>query len=131
MSPPKGSCSPKQWRAYGWTLNDHDSEQVSPRSGGAKCAEPDASSERSAAECQRLPSTTDSSRAALVARRQRLRAAGYEIEQISGTGEEIDPELLKGSIEGFLGFARVPLGVAGPVRIRGAAAQGDFFVPFA
>jgi hydroxymethylglutaryl-CoA reductase (NADPH) len=86
---------------------------------------------RPEAECQRLPSITDFSREALVARRQRLRAAGYEIEQISGRGAEMDPQLLKGSIEGFLGFAQVPLGVAGPVRIRGVAAQGDYFIPFA
>jgi hydroxymethylglutaryl-CoA reductase (NADPH) len=39
--------------------------------------------------------------------------------------------LLAGSIEGLLGFARIPLGVAGPVRINGRAAQGDFFVPLA
>ena len=82
-------------------------------------------------ECQRLPSTTDASREALVARRQRLQAAGYELTEISGQGEEVDPERLKGSIEGFLGFAQVPLGVAGPVRVRGSAAQGEFFVPFA
>jgi hydroxymethylglutaryl-CoA reductase (NADPH) len=81
--------------------------------------------------CQRLPATTDASQEALVARRQRLQAAGYQIEQISGVGPEIDPLLLQGSIEGFLGFARVPLGVAGPVRVNGVAAQGDFFVPFA
>lgn len=83
------------------------------------------------AECQRLPATTDSSREALVARRQRLRAAGYEVCEISGEGKGIDPERLQGSIEGFLGFAQVPLGIAGPVRIRGTAAQGEFFVPFA
>ena len=41
------------------------------------------------------------------------------------------PERLAGSIEGFVGFARVPLGVAGPVRIRGAAASGEFYVPLA
>ncbi len=84
-----------------------------------------------AAACQRLPATTDSSREALLERRRRLREAGYRIEQISGTGPEIEPALLAGSIEGLLGFARIPLGVAGPVRINGRAAQGDFFVPLA
>jgi len=64
-------------------------------------------------------------------RRRRLAEAGYQIEQISGNGPEIEPALLAGSIEGLLGFARVPLGVAGPVRINGRAAQGDFFVPLA
>jgi hydroxymethylglutaryl-CoA reductase (NADPH) len=79
----------------------------------------------------RLPATTDSSREALMERRRRLQEAGYRIDQISGDGEEIEPALLAGSIEGFVGFAKVPLGVAGPVRVHGAAAQGDFFVPFA
>jgi len=81
--------------------------------------------------CQRLPATTDPSREAVLERRRRLRAAGYEIEQISGAGAEIDPEKLAGSVEGFIGFSRVPLGVAGPIRIVGTAANGEFFVPFA
>jgi len=78
-----------------------------------------------------LPATTDPSREAALERRRRLSAAGYEIEQISGGGVEIDPEKLAGSVEGFIGFSRVPLGVAGPVRIVGSAANGEFFVPFA
>lgn len=81
--------------------------------------------------CQRLPATTDPSKDALQERRRRLAAAGYEIGQISGSGTEIEPEKLAGSIEGFLGFSRVPLGVAGPIRIVGSAANGEFFVPFA
>ena len=109
-------------------MNDHNNDRANvPALDGAACVR----LERPEAECQRLPSITDSSREALEGRRQRLRDAGYEIEQISGAGTEIEPELLKGSIEGFLGFAKVPLGVAGPVRIRGTAAKGDFFVPFA
>lgn len=67
----------------------------------------------------------------MLTRQQRLREDGYQIEQIAGRGPEIDPARLAGSIEGFVGFARVPLGVAGPVRIAGAAASGDFFVPLA
>jgi hydroxymethylglutaryl-CoA reductase (NADPH) len=81
--------------------------------------------------CQRLPATTDPSKEAVLERRRRLRAAGYAIEQISGSGTEIDPERLAGSVEGFIGFSRVPLGVAGPVRIAGSVASGEFFVPFA
>jgi hydroxymethylglutaryl-CoA reductase (NADPH) len=93
----------------------------------ALCANP----QREATACPRLPSITDSSREALVERRRRLRESGYCIEEISGTGAEVDPSSLEGSIEGFLGFAQVPLGVAGPVRITGTAARGDFLVPFA
>jgi hydroxymethylglutaryl-CoA reductase (NADPH) len=81
--------------------------------------------------CQRLPAMTDSSNDALLMRRSRLEAAGYQIDQISGRGPEIEPALLAGSIEGFIGFSRVPLGIAGPLRISGSAACGEFFVPFA
>jgi len=80
---------------------------------------------------RRLPATTDSSREAMLVRHERLRDAGFSIDQISGGGEEIEPARLAGSIEGFVGFARVPLGVAGPVRIDGMAAVGEFFVPLA
>lgn len=67
----------------------------------------------------------------MLVRHQRLREDGHCIEHIAGAACEIEPALLAGSIEGFIGFARVPLGVAGPVRIEGAAARGDFFVPLA
>ncbi|MGQ0834339.1 MAG: hydroxymethylglutaryl-CoA reductase [Gammaproteobacteria bacterium] len=80
---------------------------------------------------RRLPATTDASRGAMQGRHARLREDGYCIDQLAGEGPEIAPEKLAGSIEGFVGFARVPLGVAGPVRIHGAAARGDFFVPLA
>src|SRR5271157_5734401 len=42
-----------------------------------------------------------------------------------------DPSLLQGNIENFIGVAQVPIGVAGPLRINGEHAQGDFFVPLA
>jgi hydroxymethylglutaryl-CoA reductase (NADPH) len=80
---------------------------------------------------RRLPATTDASRAAMDARHLRLRQDGYVIDELTGWGPEIDPASLAGRIEGFVGFARVPLGVAGPIRIRGSAAHGDFFVPLA
>jgi len=42
-----------------------------------------------------------------------------------------DPSLLQGNIENFIGVAQVPIGVAGPLRINGEHAQGDFLVPLA
>jgi hydroxymethylglutaryl-CoA reductase (NADPH) len=42
-----------------------------------------------------------------------------------------DPALLPGNVENFVGVAQVPIGVAGPLRIDGEYAQGDFFVPLA
>jgi hydroxymethylglutaryl-CoA reductase (NADPH) len=42
-----------------------------------------------------------------------------------------DPNGLPGNIENFAGVAQVPLGIAGPLRINGEHAQGDFYVPLA
>ncbi len=43
----------------------------------------------------------------------------------------LDPATLPGNIENFTGVAQVPLGIAGPVRITGEHAQGDFYIPMA
>jgi hydroxymethylglutaryl-CoA reductase (NADPH) len=43
----------------------------------------------------------------------------------------IDPEALPGNIENFIGVAQVPIGLAGPLRVKGEHAQGDFYVPMA
>jgi hydroxymethylglutaryl-CoA reductase (NADPH) len=43
----------------------------------------------------------------------------------------IDPSVLPGNVENFFGVAQVPIGVAGPLRINGEDAQGDFYVPLA
>jgi hydroxymethylglutaryl-CoA reductase (NADPH) len=43
----------------------------------------------------------------------------------------VDPAALPGNVENFVGVAQVPIGVAGPLRIAGEHAQGDFFVPLA
>ncbi|MET0287404.1 MAG: hydroxymethylglutaryl-CoA reductase [Polyangiales bacterium] len=42
-----------------------------------------------------------------------------------------DPATLPGNIENFSGVAQVPIGLAGPLRIQGEHAQGDFYVPLA
>ena len=43
----------------------------------------------------------------------------------------LDPATLPGNIENFMGVAQVPVGLAGPLRMRGEHAQGDFYVPMA
>jgi hydroxymethylglutaryl-CoA reductase (NADPH) len=59
------------------------------------------------------------------------------IEQFSGARLEhvarfsFDPHAGKGNIEHFVGAAQVPLGLAGPIRINGEHAQGDFLIPLA
>ena len=43
----------------------------------------------------------------------------------------VDPETLPGNIENFTGVAQVPIGLAGPLRVNGEHAQGDFYIPMA
>jgi hydroxymethylglutaryl-CoA reductase (NADPH) len=42
-----------------------------------------------------------------------------------------DPGILPGNIENFSGAAQVPIGIAGPIKILGEHAQGEFYVPLA
>src|SRR5215469_6100190 len=42
-----------------------------------------------------------------------------------------DPELMRGNIENPVGVAQVPMGVAGPVLVRGQHAGGIYYVPLA
>lgn len=42
-----------------------------------------------------------------------------------------EPSLLPGNVENFMGVAQVPIGLAGPLRINGEHAKGDFYIPLA
>ncbi len=42
-----------------------------------------------------------------------------------------DPHLAKGNCENFVGVAQVPIGFAGPLRVRGEFADGEFLIPLA
>jgi hydroxymethylglutaryl-CoA reductase (NADPH) len=42
-----------------------------------------------------------------------------------------DPSATRGNIENFAGVAQVPIGFAGPVKINGEHAQGEFLIPLA
>ena len=42
-----------------------------------------------------------------------------------------DPYVTKGNIENFVGVAQVPLGFAGPLRVNGEHAVGEFIIPLA
>jgi len=43
----------------------------------------------------------------------------------------IDPEVTNGNIENFIGTAQVPIGIAGPLKMAGEHAQGEFYIPLA
>lgn len=78
-----------------------------------------------------VPAKDDYSHAAVLTRREFLRSRGFSVDQLAGEGDEIDPEKLAGNIESMVGFARVPVGVIGPLRINGSVAHGDFYIPLA
>jgi hydroxymethylglutaryl-CoA reductase (NADPH) len=42
-----------------------------------------------------------------------------------------DPELTAGNIENFTGVAQVPIGIAGPLKLKGEHAEGEFLIPLA
>ena len=79
----------------------------------------------------RLTATTDHSSDALQQRRELLAGQGISTSQLAGEGAEIDPEDLAANIENQVGMARLPVGIAGPIRINGTRALGDFYVPLA
>lgn len=83
-------------------------------------------------ERPRLPrdAANDYTREMAGQRAEFLRArTGAQLRHVQGYS--FDPGLLPGNIEHFTGVAQVPIGVAGPLRIDGEHAQGDFFVPMA
>ena len=55
--------------------------------------------------------------------------AGVDLRNV-GT-YSLDATSLPGNIENFVGVAQVPIGLAGPLRVNGRHAQGDFYVPLA
>ncbi len=79
----------------------------------------------------RVPGSADYSTAALQRRREMLNKRGIELHELAGEGNGIEPEGLAGNIENLVGMARVPIGVIGPLRVRGTAANGDFYIPLA
>jgi hydroxymethylglutaryl-CoA reductase (NADPH) len=42
-----------------------------------------------------------------------------------------DPSVTQGNIESFVGVAQVPIGLAGPIKVNGEHAKGEFLVPMA
>ncbi|MDX2119453.1 MAG: hydroxymethylglutaryl-CoA reductase [Gemmatimonadota bacterium] len=68
---------------------------------------------------------------AIIAQRQKYieRISGAKLEHVSKYS--FDPQRTKGNIENFTGVAQIPLGFAGPLRVNGEHAQGEFIIPLA
>lgn len=54
-----------------------------------------------------------------------------ELPYLSGNKTFNEHDQLAGNIENFIGMARIPVGLAGPIVINGTAASGAFYVPMA
>jgi hydroxymethylglutaryl-CoA reductase (NADPH) len=54
---------------------------------------------------------------------------GVELEHVPSYS--FDPALAGGNVEHFMGVAQVPIGLAGPLKVNGEHARGDFYVPLA
>jgi hydroxymethylglutaryl-CoA reductase (NADPH) len=67
----------------------------------------------------------------IVRRRQMLveETTGVKLRHLSGY--TFDSHAARGNCENFTGAAQVPVGFAGPLRINGEYAQGDFLIPLA
>lgn len=80
----------------------------------------------------KLPRSSDDDFApAIVQARRELaeRAAGRRLAGIAGT--PTDPREARGNVEGLIGFAQVPLGVAGPLVVETSVGAREVYVPMA
>jgi hydroxymethylglutaryl-CoA reductase (NADPH) len=66
-----------------------------------------------------------------------IRARQEFVEQYSGTRLEhirhysFDPSITSGNCENFTGVAQIPIGFAGPLKVNGEFADGEFLIPLA
>jgi hydroxymethylglutaryl-CoA reductase (NADPH) len=67
----------------------------------------------------------------IVAARQKFveEYAGVKLQHVNKFS--FDPLATKGNIENFTGVAQVPIGFAGPLKVNGEHAQGEFLIPLA
>lgn len=84
------------------------------------------------AERPRIPRDKENDYSAAMAAARRAFVAEKTGAQLRHVGQgSIDPSVLPGNIENYLGVAQVPIGLAGPLRLNGEHAIGDFYVPLA
>jgi hydroxymethylglutaryl-CoA reductase (NADPH) len=80
----------------------------------------------------RIPREKENDHTAALGERRREflhEQTGVDLEHVGRFS--FDPGVLEGNIENYVGVAQVPIGVAGPLRINGEHARGDFYVPLA
>jgi hydroxymethylglutaryl-CoA reductase (NADPH) len=78
-----------------------------------------------------VPHPSDTSAAARDQRIAFLEAQGLDLPHLAGRAGSIDAAVVAGNIENLIGMAQIPIGLAGPLRVNGVHAHGDFYVPLA
>ncbi len=79
----------------------------------------------------RIPGGNDYSMEGVAKRRDFLKSQGLAVDRLAASDLDGDPEMFAGNIESLVGFAQLPVGVIGPMRINGSNAFGDFYIPLA
>lgn len=67
----------------------------------------------------------------IIAARQKFIEEYSQVKLKHLTHYSFDPRVTQGNIENFTGVAQVPLGFAGPLRVNGEHAKGEFIIPMA
>ena len=79
-----------------------------------------------------IPRSPDDDYTSEAAARRRAFVEGLTGARLDHVGRHsLDPSSLPGNIENFIGVAQVPIGFAGPLRINGEHAHGEFYIPMA
>ena len=74
---------------------------------------------------------TEDYEAALISRRRAYIEARTGVHLHHLSRYSLDPLETRGNIENFTGVAQIPIGFAGPLRVNGEFAQGEFLIPLA
>ncbi|HYN20875.1 MAG TPA: hypothetical protein VE078_07945, partial [Thermoanaerobaculia bacterium] len=77
-----------------------------------------------------LPKDLSAEEAAEIRRRALERMTETQLDNIAHHSLDVQ-RASRRNCENFIGVAQVPMGVVGPLRVRGRCADGDFWVPLA
>jgi hydroxymethylglutaryl-CoA reductase (NADPH) len=81
---------------------------------------------------EKVPRDPDDDYTPAMARRRRDFVREHTGSDLAHVGRfSFDAATVSGNVENFIGVAQVPIGLAGPLRMRGEHARGDFYVPLA
>jgi len=80
---------------------------------------------------RRVPGATQTEHAVVEKRWELLPQAAAAHAPIADDATLAQHAVFARNIENFIGTVKVPVGVAGPLRVNGVAAQGDYYVPLA